>query len=512
MSKFNKKEKPEVQSNYMGEKAIKEGDKFDLVNILLTSFVENQYYESATDITKRLLDYVSKMPKFSAKASIFARNEFGMRSITNIVGAEIPFIVKKERWVKDFIERVVFRADDMTEILSLYLAKHGKPIPNSLKKGLASAFEKFDKYQIAKYKGEGKKVNMVDLVRLVHPKDSEIKDLLIRGELKSVDTWEAKLSEAGKTQNVASAKKQAWDDLVKNKKLGYFATLRNLRNIMEQAPHLLPDVAKFLSNPTAIKNSKVFPFRFISAMDSIEGSTAKAKIKFEKSNDVDLVKILNDAVTISCQNLPEFSGKTVILVDNSGSMRGDSGGNSLLSIASKTKTSDIANLFGAMYWMRADNTYVGVFGDTLKHVKMDRNKTLLENYKIIDNAGRNVGASTEQGVFEFFIEAIDDKITDIARIFIFSDMQIGSGCSFYTTSSFKHGYKHGAGFMKIFREFQRMSPETKVYTINLKSYSTTVFDGNVIKIGGFSDKLFEIVDLLEQDKNALIKKIEAIEL
>ena len=78
-------------------------------------------------------------------------------------------------------------------------------------------------------------------------------------------------------------------------------------------------------------------------------------------------------------------------------------------------------------------------------------------------------------------------------------MQIGPQCSFYTTDG-----RHGNEFKNLFKRFLAMSPDTKVYTIDLKSYGNTVFDGRVIKMAGFSDKLFEIVELLEQDKNAFL--------
>jgi hypothetical protein len=35
-------------------------------------------------------------------------------------------------------------------------------------------------------------------------------------------------------------KKEVWTQLIKERKIGYFALLRNLRNILEQAPDLVP--------------------------------------------------------------------------------------------------------------------------------------------------------------------------------------------------------------------------------------------------------------------------------
>lgn len=508
MSKFSKTKPKTTTKNYMGEKAVKHSPKYDIVNILLTSFVEDQYYESAKTQMNRLLELATKHPLFSAKASIYARKEFHMRSVTHLIGATIPHIVKGEPWVERFIEKNIFRVDDITEIMAYYLKNYGKPIPNSLKRGLAKSFEKFDEYQLAKYRGEGKKVSLVDVVNLVHPKHSEALRKLVNGELVSKDTWESKVSKAGKD---STAKAEAWADLVRSRKLGYFATLRNLNNIAEHAPEVLPEVAKFLTNPNAIKNSKVFPFRFITAMNAVDQKSRKKKIKFESDIEIDLQSILNEALTVSCQNIPLLEGKTAILADNSGSMVGDSFNSSLTSAMSNTNTAMIANLFSAMYWLRANDTYVGLFGDELISPKLDRTKTLLENYKEIQDTARKVGTATEEGIFDFFDELLETG-EKVDRIIIFSDCQIGAGCCWYTTARYGEGLVQGDTFMRMFREYHSKNPETRVYTINLRSYGTTVFNGNIIKMGGFSDKIFEILEILEQDKNALIKKIEAIEL
>lgn len=63
-------------------------------------------------------------------------------------------------------EKIVFRPDDMMEIIAYYKAKSGKTLPNAMKKGFALAFDKFDGYQIAKYRGENKAVKLVDVVNL----------------------------------------------------------------------------------------------------------------------------------------------------------------------------------------------------------------------------------------------------------------------------------------------------------------------------------------------------------
>ena len=89
----------------------------------------------------------------------------------------------------------------MMEIMAYFHENGGKSLPNAMKKGFAAAFDKFDAYQLAKYRGENKSVKLVDLVNLVHPfpneKNADALKALVAGELKSTGTWEAKLTQAG---------------------------------------------------------------------------------------------------------------------------------------------------------------------------------------------------------------------------------------------------------------------------------------------------------------------------
>ena len=85
MSKFNviDKVKPDTVNRAGGE-AYTETPEVALVNLLLTSFMKDKYYESAVQEQTRLVDLLSKVEgKFTAKAAIYARQKFGMRSITH---------------------------------------------------------------------------------------------------------------------------------------------------------------------------------------------------------------------------------------------------------------------------------------------------------------------------------------------------------------------------------------------------------------------------------------------
>jgi len=97
-------------------------------------------------------------------------------------------------------------------------------------------------------------------------------------------------------------KKQTYERLIREKKLGYFALIRNLRN-MEQAG---VDVRLVREAILARKGGadKILPFRYIAA--------ARQALQFEPQ--------LDTAMQAALAELPKLSGSTIVLVDNSGSM------------------------------------------------------------------------------------------------------------------------------------------------------------------------------------------------
>lgn len=527
MSKFNKKKEVKATTNYMGARAFKQEAHLELAGLLLTSFAEDSYYEKANKTVDRLKGLIEKCdPEFVAKACVFARTQFGMRSITHVTASELAKHASGKEWAKGFYNKIVHRPDDMMEILSYYSAncaekrkKGGYKYPNSIINGFKEAFNRFDGYALAKYRGQSKDISLVDVANIVHPapvyRNADALKKLMKGELKSTEegneTWEALLTEAGangKTEaEKAKNKKAVWVKLLKEGKLKIFATLRNLRNIVQQAPEAIDMALEVITDEKKIKKSLILPFRYLSAYGEIEKLRTEATFEKDVVNVDKILKAIERALEISIQNLPTLEGRTLILSDNSGSMRGDSGGGSMVSAMSKTKTADIANLFAVMYWTKADNTLVGLFGDRLTHPKMDRSKGIFHNFKTVDRDGANVGGGTEAGIFEMFRKMIKDKII-CDTIVVFSDCQIGDGCAWYGTKS----SEYRGNFDALYKEYRKINPKFRIYSIDLKNYGTTVFDGSVIKISGWSEKIFEVMKYAEKDKDALINEILEVEL
>jgi len=482
--------------NRAGGEAFKQSPKLELVSLLLTSFVKDSFYESSNERLDRLDSLVNEIKdkEFLAKAGIFARNEFGMRSVTHALIADVVKHVKGEEWTKNAIFLAVRRVDDMLEILGRYVSKYGKrPIPNALKKGLAGALTKFDTYQLSKYKGERSGLSLVDLINLVHPKPpkgmEKTFETLMKGELKVAETWEAKLSNAGqevvgikdekeKAKKLKEFKQEAWKELVESGKIGYFALLRNLRNILVTAPELIDRAIELLLDKARIKRELVLPFRYLTAVKVIEEIGGRPSRK--------VVNALYDAIDIALSNVPEFSGETLVVLDDSGSMTGGWG----QSLKNGLSPIEIGSLFAAALF-KANDADLMVFSDRTKYVNANpRDSVMTIARNLVDNAR---AAGTD------FHAPIKQMNRAYDRIVFLSDMQGWVGHTAPTT------------------DFERYKKQYKcnphVFSFDLNGYGDMQFpENNVYCIPGWSEKVFDLMKALEQDRNELINKIDSIDL
>lgn len=480
MSKFNQSAATTNKTtNLAGGEGFVMTPELELVSALLTSFLEDKFYESGAKRQSRIESLVDKVdPLFAAKASIFARTEFGMRSVSHVVAGHIAGTVKGEQWTKRYFDKVVYRPDDMMEILSYYYANFGKNEPKALRRGFAKALERFDEYQLAKYRGAGKAVKLVDVVNLVHPQHTEAIGKLVRDELRNTNTFEAKLSKAGQ-EGGEDAKAEAWKDLIKSGRIGYMALVRNLRNIINETDEEVVDKAvDILTDENRIKKSLLLPFRFLTAYDQLQSNSRSSKV----------LTGLSDALDISFANVPKFDGKTLVVIDHSGSM--GSGINSAFGR-------------GAMFGLalaRSSGADLMHFGDTAEYLSFNKNDSTLTLMKYLDslNNGWSGGAGyVGHGTNFNSIFETADKAYD--RIIIISDMQGWVG--YYSPSRAFGAYKTKYG----------VNPQ--VYSWDINGYGTLEFPENrVATLAGWSEKTFDIMKLVETDKKALVNKINSIEL
>lgn len=481
MSKFNLgNSKTNKTYNNEGAVAYRMSDKEKLVTQVLTSlFNENKFYG---DNSKAILATTRSVTKsdagFVANLCVFARNEMHLRTISHVLVAELAKSEEGKDYVRRVLNKIVERPDDMTELLAYYINTYGKPIPNSIKKGLADSLGIFDEYQLAKYNRDNA-VKLKDILCLVHPKakDEKQNDLwkrLLEDNLETPVTWETELSAKGNN-------KETWESLISENKLGYMAMMRNLRNIIKSEASNLNKVYENLTDESRVLKNKQLPFRYYSAYKAL---------KNEGLGTSKIYDALEIAIKTSTKNINRLGGKTLIAADVSGSM------NSGISSKSEVTCAEIAVLMLSIANYICEETITTTFDNNLYQCNLSTQGGIIANA----NSIKVNGGGTDITLPIRYL--LDNKIF-VDRIIMLSDNEINRG---YTYSI---GYGRPKTCQALVEEYKKkVNPDVWVHAIDMQGYGTQQFAGkNVNIIAGWSEKVFDFISAAEQGIDTLIDKI-----
>ena len=401
--------------------------------VLACMLWENQFYENGEQIADRIAKLVPQVEAARvASLAIEARERMKLRHAPLLLVREMARHASHRALVADTLERVLQRADELAEFVAIYWKDGRVPLSNQVKKGLAAAFPKFDEYALAKYDRAGA-VKLRDVLFLSHakPRDevqAEMWKRLVAGELATPETWEVALS-AGRD------KRATWESMLRENKLGALALLRNLRN-MHQAD-VDPDLV--VGAIRRMKTDRVLPFRFIAA--------ARYAPQWEEP--------LEQAMFGCVANAAKLPGKTVLLVDVSGSMVAP------LSRRSEMLRTDAA--YGLAILMReiCDDVSVYTFSNELKRVPARRGFALRD---AVDTSQPHGGT--------YLGKALGELREDYDRVVVITDEQ----------SHDKVPAPRGTG-----------------YVINVASYKNGVGYGDWTHIDGWSEAVLEYIRELESE-------------
>lgn len=448
------------------------------------------YYEKREDWHLRFVENVARSladeKKFAFQLAAFGRDRSGLSLRTSPVAlyaeASTHSEAKGTGIIREYAPKVLFRADDPNEAIA-YLRRYHKSIPHGVLRGIADTLPKFDAYQLAKYKQTGQ---MRDVLRLARPKPKDEEQEALWGatvadKLPIPYTWETELSKA----HMDEEKRAVWNELLANGKLGIFALLRNVRNILKVQADIEMALEQFTEE--RIKNSGILPFQIYKAFNAVrnEGHT-------------EIAEQLLKAVEWSVQGIEKLRGRTLVVADNSGSM------SSYQTRGMETK--EIANLMAAMALNICEDGIAGTFGETFAIANAHSNQSLFENKKQIDYCGQHTGHSTN--AFKIFRTLTYDRIL-VDRVIILSDMQCYDGrTAAWNKMIGRHvglvGGRSMAGELEAYR--QSINPNIIVYTIDLASQdNSTQFAENqpVIDLAGFSDSIFRFMSAMEAGDDVL---------
>lgn len=322
-------------------------------SVLSCMLWENEFYENGSEIATRIRNLVpSVSAEKVASLAVEARERMKLRHVPLLLVREMARHATHRRLVADTLTRVIQRADELAEFVAIYWAGGREPLSAQVKKGLAAAFPKFDEYALAKY-DRAATVRLRDVLFLSHarPQSGAQADLwkrLAANELATPDTWEVALSAAGRNNG---DKREVWERLLAERKLGALALLRNLRNL-HKAGVREELVLAALEN---VRTDRLLPFRFLAAARNAaqwEEALEKAMFRSLEGRDVQL------------------PGHTVLLVDVSGSME------SPLSRRSDMRRCDAAYGLAILLREMAEKVTIYTFSDQTRMVPARRGMAL----------------------------------------------------------------------------------------------------------------------------------------
>ena len=392
--------------NKAGAPAYSETAEFELADILLSSFgKEDAYYESGEEKFQRLKGLLTKVtPEYCAQLALMARRQFHMRNLPNFCCAFVLLSRPNAPWKRHFFANYPVRADDPLEIMGAaeaILGQRLKKFPHFLKKGFGAYLGKLDAYQLAKYsvntahKQKSSRWNLVDLVNLCHPPHTPALEALVKGTLAKADTHEASVTakvqealasatEENYEEIKAEAKREDWERLLIDGRLGYMALLKNVRNILQNGVNDQARQALFaqLTDPERIAKSRVLPFRYLSAYKALQALGGHLE------GVSGAMVALSNAVAISLGNVPDLPGKTVCLVDESGSMMITpiNARKGRMEEWMKIYAGEIGMLFAAALAAKGADTIL--FGDSARQVRINPANSLFSAVDLLPRHGQ----------------------------------------------------------------------------------------------------------------------------
>ncbi|MFI9174782.1 TROVE domain-containing protein [Streptomyces lincolnensis] len=498
-----------VLRTFEGGRGRERDARSELFLLAVSHFVsERTFYETGDSRDQRFARLVRDLAVTDARWTAgllgWLRAEGNLRTVA-IVGAAEYVKARLDAGITDgpsnrqVVDSVLQRPDEPGELLAYWTATYGRAVPKPVKRGVADAVRRlYGGRSLLKYDTVSKGYRFGDILNLVHaapdpdkPWQGELfryaldrrhnpetavppasnRVLTAHRELMAlpVDRRRAVVTSGGGAERLAAAgmtwetlagwlqgpmDKAAWEAVIPS--MGSMALLRNLRNFDEAgvSDEVAARVAARISDPAEVARSRQFPFRYLAA--------------YRHAPSLRWSYPLERALGHSLANVPALPGRTLVLVDRSGSMWAP------LSDRSQLNRADAAAIFGTALALRAADADLVEFGTTSRRLAFGEGESVL---KILGRFGDLGGTDTTSAVRAHY------RGQD--RVLIVTDEQYSYN-------------RHGD-------PTEQVPTGVPVYTWNLAGYRAghgPSGKANRHTFGGLSDAAFRMVPLIEAARDA----------
>lgn len=473
----------------------------------VTSLNEDSFYESAQDRDARIRALLEQENIYADTEWLsglirWLRREANLRAVPVMVAAA-AVRVRLDNGVtghnRDLIRASIGRLDEASELLAYWMSTYGRRIPSAVKRGVADAVRvMLDENSYLKYRGRmaSGAVSLRDVLNLVHPTPQDAKQARLFGlvldeaygnetdtaslpviaararflalsredaikELSDAETARQWIRDARLTHEVIAGAigtipAEVWANLVDS--MGYTALRMNLRRMKDSgiSDEVIDRINDRLKDKEELARSRTMPLSFLSAY---------------RNAPLDFASALQRAANGVLENVPSLSGRTLIMVDKSGSMCWPMSARSVL------KRADAAGIFGAALALRAEDADLFTYDTEATKVELGTRDLLRITESMVESGG---GTATARIAGELMSRKRYD------RVIILTDEQ------------------DGGGWWDTDKVSDVVPKDIPLFIWNLDGYQVGSTDSgpNRYTFGGLTDKGMEMIPLLERGLDA----------
>jgi 60 kDa SS-A/Ro ribonucleoprotein len=491
---------PEADTvNAAGGKAYTRSDEAALAQFAATGMFKNTFYVDAKKQLDEVLELAQRVsPEFLAKVAVYSRKHGYLKDMpallvavlatrnTHLFKKVFPLVIDNGRMVRNFVQVMRSGAVGRTSLGS------------AAKKAVQRWFGAQSDDYIFKA-SVGNKPSLADVIKLVHPApgtkkrdhlfayllgkeyDGRSLPVLVKQfeRFKKADPAERELPDLPfQLLDSVGLSTDEWKRIAENGKWQF--TRMNLntfkRHGVLEDKKLVKLLAKRLADSELVKRARQYPYQILTTYKAVQGKDMPSSI----------IKSLHDAVDHCVGNIPEFEGRTAVLVDISGSM-GQAINGWFSCNADETSCREVAGLFAAAIARKNPDAVVYQFSTTATRVRFNPFDTVFTNTEKITR-GSWGGTSISSGLEALLRDFKKKELPD--NVIIISDNESWADA---------YGYSYYGGdataTMSKWASYKGKNKNARLILMDLTPTSNTQTQDrdDILNVGGFSDAVFDAI-------------------
>ncbi|HVG38915.1 MAG TPA: hypothetical protein VM870_06500 [Pyrinomonadaceae bacterium] len=475
--------------NREGAPAYALSPKGALAQYAATGCLNRTFYASAENQLAQVLQLCAEVePEFIAKTAVYCREHGFMKDMPALLCAVLS--------VKDMtlLEKIFSRVIDNGRMLRNFVQIMRSGAAG--RKSLGTAPRRLVREWLDARTDEalftssiGQSPSFADIVKMVHPRPREASRAALYGYFIGRDFNAAELPplvrsyeafKAGETLNLPDVPFQMltalelsrleWTAIAR--RASWQTTRMNLNTFARHGVFAETDmpelIAERLRDPRAIEKARVFPYQLMAAfMTAAEGVPQIVR------------DALQDAMEVAIKNVPTVMGKIYVCPDVSGSMSGPVTGYRQ-GATSKVRCLDVAALVAASVVRKNPRSEVIPFEESVVKINLNPRDSVMTNAaKLAAVGGGGTNCSAPLALLNKQ-RAVGDLVIYVSDNQSWVDARQGG---------------RGTAMMSEWNKFKANNPAAKLVCLDVQPDGTTQAPEreDVLNIGGFSDRVFEVI-------------------